>query len=107
MKNYHLTQEQIAQLLEAKGYHGESFKLVPKMTDIVNAALDQVLGEPVATKLISDPYEERDGLWFDLGDIKNLKELPVGTKLYAPKESALGSLEQQPDGSVHFEEYKP
>lgn len=86
MKSYHLTQEQIAQLLEAKGYHGDSFKLVPKMTDIVNAALDQVLGEPVAEAFIDS-----------FGD---LKIYPTGiaskalivergdSKLYAPKEQS-------------------
>lgn len=38
--------------------------------------------EPVATLLASDPYDEREGIWFSLADRKRLMALPAGTKLY-------------------------
>jgi len=37
---------------------------------------------PVATKLLPDVYDERDGPWFSNADIKRLSDLPAGTKLY-------------------------
>lgn len=46
------------------------------------------------------PYD--DGQAWEWQDITHWMPIPS-----APKESVLGSLEQQPDGSVHFEEYKP
>lgn len=38
--------------------------------------------EPVATKLGSDPFDEREGPWWSLVDVEKLRALPVGTKLY-------------------------
>lgn len=110
MKSYHLTQEQALEIVnkvrpECK-YAG-SLELYPQsLTDIINAALDQVLGEPVGDLIISNVEDEL--LFTQRWHRESIGSLPDGEhKLYAPKESALGSLEQQPDGSVHFEEYKP
>lgn len=83
MKSYHLTQEQISQLLEAKGYHGESFKLVPKITDIVNAALTQVLGEPVGEVEVRKQRVLLDTFQQVTSPIQDGRH-----KLYAPKEQS-------------------
>ena len=39
--------------------------------------------EPVATIQSQDPYDERVGVYFALGDMERLSALPAGTKLYA------------------------
>lgn len=39
--------------------------------------------KPMATKLVSDPYDERDGSWFSAADLQRIHALPVGTSLYA------------------------
>ena len=39
--------------------------------------------EPVATIQSQDPYDERVGVYFALGDMARLSALPAGTKLYA------------------------
>jgi hypothetical protein len=44
---------------------------------------------PVATILNSDPYDEREGLWFSAADLAKLRALPAGTKLYAAPVSAM------------------
>jgi hypothetical protein len=50
----------------------------------LEAAADELEArEPVATVLPPDPYDERDGLWLSNADMKRLKALPSGTKLYA------------------------
>jgi len=36
----------------------------------------------IATVLLPDPYDERDGAWFSIADNKRIAELPSGTKLY-------------------------
>ncbi len=38
--------------------------------------------EPVATILGSDPFDEREGVRFDIGDLMKLSKLPKGTKLF-------------------------
>ena len=46
--------------------------------------------EPVATIQSQDPYDERVGVYFALGDMERLSALPAGTKLYAaPQPAAL------------------
>lgn len=93
MKSYHLTQEQALNLLVglpiqfSKSDDGTLITILgaDSLQAYLNAALDQVLGEPVATKRISDPDDERDGLWFDLEDIARMKALKAGTILYAPR----------------------
>ena len=42
--------------------------------------------QPIATKQVSDPYDERDGVWFSMDDLKKLQELPPGTVLYVKVE---------------------
>lgn len=44
---------------------------------------EPVKQEPVATKQLPDPYDDRDGVWFDAEGLQRLKALPAGTKLYA------------------------
>lgn len=39
----------------------------------------------VATLLLSDPEDERDGFWLSIPDQKRLTDLPAGTKLYIDK----------------------
>lgn len=48
-----------------------------------SASPQPVKQEPVAIKQLPDPYDERDGVWFDAEGLQRLRELPVGTKLYA------------------------
>lgn len=38
--------------------------------------------KPIATIQAPDPYDERDGVWFDLSGLQRLKKLATGTKLY-------------------------
>jgi len=68
--------------LRATGSHGAA--------DLINEAADALTeyaqrsaeAEPVATKLVPDPYDERSGIWFSAADLKRLNDLPAGTKLY-------------------------
>ena len=53
------------------------------LCDMALAHLKASKQEPVAVKQPSDPYDERDGLWFTPEDIARLKALPARTKLYA------------------------
>jgi hypothetical protein len=43
----------------------------------------------VATKLISDPYDDRDGFWLSIEDLDNLRKLPAGTKIYVLKQARM------------------
>lgn len=54
-------------------------------------------GEAIATKLVSDPYDEMPGPWFSAADTERLKALPAGTKLYATSQPAV------PEGRTELE----
>lgn len=93
----HYTLEQVEQMAKAGGasewYYVESNGVKKKLFTttagelqvLINAAINERIGEPVATKRPSDPYDERGGLWFDIEDVERMKALPVGTKLYTLK----------------------
>lgn len=36
----------------------------------------------IATRLTADPYDEREGIWFSMKDIKRMMECPTGTHFY-------------------------
>lgn len=60
----------------------------PEVSATLREALahpERLMGEPVATVLTSDPYDERSGPWYSAADVKKLEALPAGTKLYAPE----------------------
>jgi hypothetical protein len=80
-KPYHITPEQadaLALKVSPECKYVSAYELYPEsLTAIINAALDEVLGEPVAE--ITENI-----LWGK--DIRWLVDLPVvGTKLYAPR----------------------
>lgn len=39
----------------------------------------------IAMTKISDPLDEREGVWFDIAGITALRKLPPGTKIYIKK----------------------
>jgi len=62
-----------------------------ELTDFATRFLAAYLAEqePVATILGSDPFDEREGVRFGIGDLMKLSKLPKGTKLFtAPPEPA-------------------
>jgi hypothetical protein len=87
-KTYHLTQEQAEAIAEKVGMqytHSEEGVIrdgnPEQWTDLINAALDEVLGEPVG--VIKDEMRGEDGA--ELHYALLFKHLPLDTKLYAPK----------------------
>ena len=105
-KPYHLSQEQALEILKPLGFTPDPIKgavFVPSngrgslsldvLQTAFNAALDKVLGEPVATVYKSCDYDPSLGFSIpngrlDIAAIKGMSDsgLTAGTKLYAPKE---------------------
>lgn len=91
MKSYHLTQEQVLEIASNLELDGRDitvwtdgyveFETKTALQLFANAVLDQVLGEPVA-EVIGQKIHSLD--W----DYEHIKNLRVGTKLYAPKEQS-------------------
>lgn len=77
MKNYSELLNRAANILGSQGFE--------IWDDLSNQLRDMALdlNNHVATKRVPDPYDERDGLMFSLNDLRKLKSLPPGTKLYA------------------------
>lgn len=50
-------------------------------------------GELVATKQMPDPYDYRDGIWFDAEGLKRLRTLPPGTQLYTTTPSVEAAID--------------
>jgi hypothetical protein len=65
-----------------------SGKLMDHIANGGKVIAEPVKQKPVATKQLPDPYDDRDGVWFDLEGLGRLKALPAGTKLYAAPVSA-------------------
>lgn len=91
MKSYHLTQDEADALAlkvrpECKYVNG--YELYSEsLTAIINAALDQVLGEPVGDLIISNAEDEL--LFTQRWHRESIGSLPDGEhKLYAPKEQS-------------------
>lgn len=92
MKNYHLTQEHVLDLVKKLDKAGANLAPLPEggievlgikgLQQLVNAAIDQVLGEPVYQAWQSLPCN-----WVDISEdtYENIA-LTEKRKLYAPKE---------------------
>lgn len=87
MSNYHITQEQLRKLATEIDVAGANVTVFENgdigvfgtkgLLQIVNSALDKVLGEPVGE---TQHLHELNDEW--------VSKLSVGTKLYAPKEQS-------------------
>lgn len=86
MRSYHLAQEQALEIAkQTLTLPTYTNALKSELQAYVNAALDKVLGGPVAEVIGLSKDEKIHSLDWDYEHIKNLR---VGTKLYAPKEQS-------------------
>jgi hypothetical protein len=80
-KDYHLTQEQVLEIAQGRFCIDDADGYL--LTNIVNAALDKVLGEPVGK--VADIAPDRFPPLHDFIFNAPAEAFQLGTKLYAPR----------------------